>query len=255
MMGARRKPRPYLFVFKGFFCPVDGAGGALASSAHQNNRGFFVLRFFQALMPREEKFFGLFNDHARTLVEGAVALRDLLEGGPGVAAACARIVAHENQADAIARDVLLSVRRSFITPFDRGDIKDLINQLDDSIDQMQKTAKAITLFEVTSFDLHMRQMADIILRCAELTVEAVGLLGSVRENSGRINAITEEITRLEEQADELNDQGIKALFLAHRDGNAMAFIIGNEIYDHLEKVVDRFEDVANRISGIVIEQV
>ncbi|MEY4965315.1 MAG: hypothetical protein RL274_898 [Pseudomonadota bacterium] len=156
-------------------------------------------------MPREEKFFGLFNAHARILVDGAVALRDLLEGGPGVAEACARIIAHENAADAIARDVLLSVRRSFITPFDRGDIKDLIGQLDDSIDQMQKTAKAIT--------------------------------------------------RLEEQADDLNDQGIKALFLKSRDGNAMAFIVGNEIYDHLEKVVDRFEDVANRISGIVIEQI
>ena len=214
-----------------------------------------MLRFFQAMMPREEKFFGLFNDHARTLVDGAVALRDLLEGGPGVAAACARIVAHENQADAIARDVLLSVRRSFITPFDRGDIKDLINQLDDSIDQMQKTAKEITLFEVTTFELHMRQMADIILRCAELTVEAVDLLGSMRENSGRINAITEEITRLEEQADELNDAGIKALFQKHRSGDAMSFIVGSEIYSHLEKVVDRFEDVANRISGIIIEQV
>ena len=214
-----------------------------------------MLRFFQAMMPREEKFFGLFNAHARTLVDGAIALRDLLEGGPGVAAACARIVAHENEADAIARDVLLSVRRSFITPFDRGDIKDLIGQLDDAIDQMQKTAKAITLFEVTSFDIPMRQMADIILRCAELTVEAVGLLGSMREDSGRINAITEEVTRLEEQADELHDQGIKALFLKSRDGDAMAFIVGNEIYDHLEKVVDRFEDVANRISGIVIEQV
>lgn len=217
--------------------------------------GLGVLRFFQALMPREEKFFGQFNDYARTLVDGAVALRDLLEGGPGVADACARIVAHENQADAIARDVLLSVRRSFITPFDRGDIKDLIGHLDDTIDQMQKTAKAITLFEVTSFELQMRQMADIVLRCAELTVEAVSLLGSMRENAGRINAITEEITRLEEQADALNDQGIKALFLKNRDGDAMAFIVGNEIYDHLEKVVDRFEDVANRISGIVIEQV
>jgi len=206
-------------------------------------------------MPREEKFFGHFNDHARTLVDGAVALRDLLEGGPNVTAACNRIFEHEDKADAIAREVLLSVRRSFITPFDRSDIKDLINQLDDSIDQMKKTAKAITLFEVTQFELHQRQMADIILRCAELTVEAVALLGSLRENSGRINAITEEITRLEEQADELNDQGIKALFLKSRNGNAMDFIIGNEIYDHLEKVVDRFEDVANRISGIVIEQV
>ncbi|HEU4548153.1 MAG TPA: DUF47 domain-containing protein [Rhizomicrobium sp.] len=214
-----------------------------------------MLRYFQALMPREEKFFGLFNRHARTLVDGAIAMRDLLEGGPGVAQACARIVTHENEADAIAREVLVGVRRSFITPFDRGDIKDLIGLLDDSIDQMQKTAKAITLFEVTAFEPSMRQMADIILRCAELTVEAVELLGSMRENSGRINAITEEITRLEEQADELNDAGIKALYLAHKSGDAMGFIVGSEIYRHLEKVVDRFEDVANRISGIVIEQV
>jgi len=214
-----------------------------------------LLRYFQALMPREEKFFSLFNCHARILVEGAIALRDLLEGGEGVPAACARIVAYENEADAIAREVLLGVRRSFITPFDRGDIKDLIGLLDDAIDQMQKTAKAITLFEVSQFELSMRQMADIVLRCAELTVEAVGLLGALRENSGRINAIAEEITRLEEHADELNDAGIKALYLRHNGGDAMGFIIGSEIYRHLEKVVDRFEDVANRISGIVIEQV
>jgi uncharacterized protein Yka (UPF0111/DUF47 family) len=101
----------------------------------------------------------------------------------------------------------------------------------------------------------MRQMADIILRCAELTVEAVGLLGSMRDSQARINTIAEEITRLEEQADELNDAGIKALYLKYKGGDAMAFIVGNEIYDHLEKVVDRFEDVANRISGILIEQV
>jgi predicted phosphate transport protein (TIGR00153 family) len=213
------------------------------------------MRFFQALLPREEKFFHLFDAHARTIVHGAQALRDLLQGGDGVQEACARIVAHENDADDIARAVLLSLRRSFITPFDRGDIKDLISLLDDSIDQMQKTAKAITMFEVTAFEPHMQQMAEVILRCAELTVEAVGLLGEMRNKSVRINAIAEEITRLEEQADELNDAGIKALFLKHRNGDAMPFIVGNEIYDHLEKVVDRFEDVANRISGIVIEQV
>ena len=214
-----------------------------------------MLRFFQALMPREDKFFGLFDSHAKTLVAGAAALRDLLSGATPVAEGCRRIVIHEDEADQIARDVLICVRRSFITPFDRGDIKDLIGLLDDSIDQMQKTAKASILFEVSSFEPHMREMSDIILRCAVLTVEAVSLLGDMRQKSGRINAIAEEITKLEEQADELNDAGIKALFLKHREGNAMAFIIGNEIYDHLEKVVDRFEDVANRISGIVIEQV
>ena len=206
-------------------------------------------------MPREEKFFEQYNAHARTLVDGAIALRDLLEGGPGVPEACARIVQHEDRADAVARAVLVGIRRSFITPFDRGDMKELINQLDDAIDQMKKTAKAITLFEVDSFELEMRQMADIILRCAELTVEAVGLLSALRDNVTRINTIAEEITRLEEQADELNDHGIKALYLKYRGGDVMAFIVRNEIYDHLEKVVDRFEDVANRISAIVIEQV
>jgi hypothetical protein len=214
-----------------------------------------VLRFFQALMPREEKFFAQFNDHARTLVDGAVALRDLLEGGSGVAEARRRVAFHEDKADVIARAVLVGLRRSFITPFDRGDMKELINQLDDAIDQMKKTAKATSLFEVESFELQMRQMADIILRCAELTVEAVGLLSALRSNIARINAIAEEITRLEEQADDLNDAGIKALYQRYKDGNAMAFIVGAEVYDHLEKVVDRFEDVANRISGIVIEQV
>lgn len=206
-------------------------------------------------MPREEKFFAQFNDHARTLVEGAVALRDLLEGGAGVEDACRRIIQHEDRADAIARAVLVGLRRTFITPFDRGDMKELINQLDDAIDQMKKTAKAITLFEVETFELQMRQMADIILRCAELTVEAVGLMRALRSNVARINAIAEEITRLEEQADDLNDAGIKALYQRYKDGNAMAFIVGAEVYDHLEKVVDRFEDVANRISGIIIEQV
>jgi hypothetical protein len=214
-----------------------------------------MLNWFRSFLPREERFFDLFARHAQTVVQGALALQDMLRGGDETPVYCQRVNQFENDADNITREVLTAVRRTFITPFDRGDIKELINLLDDSIDQMQKTAKAIALFEVTSFDVHMRQMGDIILRCAELTVEAVQLLGSMRENAPRINAITEEITRLEEQADDLNDSGIKALFLAHRGGNAMAFIIGNEIYDHLEKVVDRFEDVANRISGIVIEQV
>ncbi len=146
-------------------------------------------------------------------------------------------------------------RKVSITPFDRGDIKDLINTLDDTIDQMQKTAKAVLLFEVWKLEPQMAWMGDHIVKAAKLTVEAVGLLGALRDNATRLNGITEEIVRLEDDADTLNDTGIKALFLQHRDGNAMDYIIGVEIYDHLEKVMDRFEDVANRISGIVIEQV
>ena len=126
---------------------------------------------------------------------------------------------------------------------------------DDTIDQMQKTAKAVLLFEVDTLEPQMTEMGDQILRAAKLTVEAVSLLGSLRDNSARLHVITEEIVRLEDSSDELNDQGIKALYKRYRDGNAMGYIVGVEIYDHLEKVMDRFEDVANGISGIVIEQV
>jgi hypothetical protein len=214
-----------------------------------------MLAWFQALMPREQRFFELYRQHARILCEGAKSLRALLDGGPGIAEAARNVIALEAQADSVARDILLLVRRTFITPFDRGDIKDLINTLDDTIDQMQKTAKAVLLFEVNDLEPEMAQMGDRILQAAKLTVEAVELLGSLRENATRLNSITEEIIRLEDDADTLNDNGIKSLFLRHRDGNAMHYIIGVEIFDHLEKVMDRFEDVANRISGIVIEHV
>jgi predicted phosphate transport protein (TIGR00153 family) len=213
-----------------------------------------MLKWFQALMPREERFFDLFNRHAQTLTGGAAALRRLLDGGDGIADACRRIMEFENLADNIAREVLLLTRRSFITPFDRGDIQQLISSLDDSIDQMQKTAKTILLFEVHAFEPEMLQMGDIIVQTTKLVVEAVALLNSVRDQSGKMNAITEEIVRLEDHADGLHDLGIKALFLKHRSGNVMDYIVGIEIFDHLEKVMDRFEDVANRISGIVIEQ-
>jgi predicted phosphate transport protein (TIGR00153 family) len=214
-----------------------------------------MFQWFHALLPREERFFDLFNRHAETLVEGAKTLRELLNGGQAVPDACRRLALHEQDADTITREVLVAVRRTFITPFDRGDIKDLISLLDDAIDQMHKTAKTITLFEVRAFEPTMRDMGDIIVNAATLTHEAVPLLRAMSQNAGRINAIAEQVVRLEERADELNDQGIKTLYLASRDGNAMAFIIGTEIYDHLEKVVDRFEDVANRIGGIVIEHI
>lgn len=214
-----------------------------------------MFTWFQALMPREDRFFALFNAHAQTLVQGAEALRLLLGDGTDKAAAAKTVFEFEDKADIIARDVLLLTRRSFITPFDRGDIKDLIGVLDDTIDQMKKTAKAVLMFEVEKLEPEMAAMGDDILKAARLTVEAVSLLGSLQGNAARINSIAEEIVRLEDESDTLNDQGIKALFLRHRDGNAMGYIIGLEIYDHLEKVMDRFEDVANRISGILIEQV
>lgn len=177
--------------------------------------------WFQALVRREDRFFDLFNRHAETLVKGATALRDVLKGGSGVADAAQQVFAFELEAEAIASNVLVMARRTFITPFDRGDIKDLIGSLDDTIDQMQKTAKAILLFEVDRLEPEMGEMGDRILQAEKLTVEVVKLLGSLRENSARLNAFTEEIIRLEDDSDTLNDNGIKTLFQRHQNANAM----------------------------------
>src|SRR5690242_4644727 len=132
-----------------------------------------MLGWFQALLPREQKFFDLFEAHARTLVAGAASLRALLDGGDQVPDRCAEVARHENEADVITRDVLLAVRRTFITPFDRGDIRELITSMDDAIDQMHKTAKAILLFDQRQFQPDMVRLGDIVVQCAELTAEAV----------------------------------------------------------------------------------
>jgi predicted phosphate transport protein (TIGR00153 family) len=212
-----------------------------------------MLGWFRALMPKEERFFDLFTRHAQVTLAAAEALRALLKGGDNVPECCREITKRENEADEITREVLTALRRTFITPLDRGDIKDLITSMDDAIDQMNQTAKTIALFEFRSFDAPMQDMGEIIVRAAKLNVDAAPLLGSLAKQSGRLNSITEEIIRLEEQADQLHDQGRKHLFQVQKD--AISFTIGTEVYGHLESMMDRFEDVANEISAIVIENV
>jgi predicted phosphate transport protein (TIGR00153 family) len=212
-----------------------------------------MLGWFQALMPKEARFFDLFEKHAQTLIAGSRHLRAVLDGGAGLSENCAHVSVAEEAADAITREVIVAVRRTFITPFDRGDIQDLITSMDDAIDQMQQTAKAITIFEVAEFDPSMRAMGDNIVKAAGVAVDLVYALRQMRRDSVKISGLTEQMTRIEEETDQLHDQGIKSLFLKHRADNTMAFIIGSEIYGHLEEVVDRFEDVANRINGILIE--
>jgi uncharacterized protein Yka (UPF0111/DUF47 family) len=188
-----------------------------------------MLGWFRALMPREERFFELFKRHAHVTLSGAEALRALLRDGGDVTRCCDEVNAREEEADAITRDVLTALRRSFITPLDRGDIKDLITSMDDAIDQMNKTVKVIRLFEFRNFAPCMQEMGELIVRAAKVNVEAVPLLRSIGKEAGRLNALTEEMIRIEGSFDELHDKGRRDLFLA--ETNAIAFMIGSEVYD------------------------
>jgi uncharacterized protein len=213
-----------------------------------------MMGWFRRLLPREDRFFDLFEQHSRILVLGAQALQRLL-AGDDIDKRCQEIMALEEQADTISVEVLLGVRRSFITPFDRGDIKDLIQSMDDAIDMMRKTVKTVILFEQRTFDPLMQEMGAVIVEAATLTSQAIPLLERATANARRLNELTEAVTQLEQRSDDIYDRGLKQLFSEHGRDNAMAYLIGSEIYGELEKVVDRFEDVANEISGIVLDNV
>lgn len=214
-----------------------------------------MFRWFRRLMPREEQFFEMFARHADAIVRGAEELRGMLAGGEGVRRHYPAVLLAEDDADAITREVVQAVRRTFVTPFDRGDIQGLISRMDDTIDQMKKSAKAIVLFEMDSFTEDFQAMGDSILRCAVLLREAVPLMARISPNAERINELCEQIRRIEGEADDLHDNAVTELYRRCLPGDAMRFIAAREVFDLLEKVVDRFDDAANEIEGIVVEHV
>jgi predicted phosphate transport protein (TIGR00153 family) len=214
-----------------------------------------MLHWFYKLMPYQGSFFPLFERHAAIIVTAARTLREMLKGGEQVELRFQEILELEHQADEIARDVLLSLRTTFITPFDRADIQRLITSMDDSVDQMQQTAKAIMLFEARSFEPDMQAMADAIVEGAEYVQRAVSMLSDLSKNAAELNEICVHITRIEGDADDIHERGLGRLYQKAKAGDAMEFIRGNEIYNHLEKAVDRLDDVADEIQGIVIEHV
>ena len=214
-----------------------------------------MFKIIRAIMPRSDNFFDLFEAQAEKAQEAALTLRAILEGGEDIADKCARLSTQEEEADQISYEVMQSIRRSFITPFDRSDIKALSSVLDDAIDQMNKTGKVVMLYDVTSFQTNMRAMADRIILLSNIVADALPLMRNIGANSSRLHQMVGEISRIEEQSDQLNDTGLKELFKATPKNDALAFVIGAELYDHLEKVCDRFEDVAHVMSDIVIEHV
>ena len=214
-----------------------------------------MLGWFRAIMPKEDKFFTLFEQHASILVQGAQELDRLLQGGETIPQACQAIVDLEHQADDITREVMQAVRRSFITPFDRSDIQALIQSMDDAIDRMNGTVKTVRLFEVTRFEPNMQAIGKVAVEAAQLLAEAIPLLERPGANVARLTELTEKIVQAEGRSDDLHDEGLKQLFRTHGQSAPMQFYVGKELYEALERVMDRFEDVANEISAIVIESV
>ncbi|MBL9075677.1 DUF47 family protein [Tabrizicola sp.] len=214
-----------------------------------------MFKLIKAIMPRSDNFFDLFEAQAHKAQEAAQTLRAILDGGPDTADKCTRLSTQEEEADQISYEVMQSIRRSFITPFDRSDIKALSTSLDDAIDQMNKTGKTVMLYDVAAFQPNMRAMGDRIILLANIVADALPLMRNIGAHSSQLHQMVGEISRIEEQSDQMYDTGLKELFKATPKDQALDFVIGAELFDRLEKVCDRFEDVAHVMSDIVIEHV
>jgi predicted phosphate transport protein (TIGR00153 family) len=213
-----------------------------------------MFHWFQRLMPRQGDFFTQFETHATHLVAAGEALARLFDSpSAGRAALIQQIDAHEQQADDVTRAVLKDVRRTFLTPFDRSAIVGLIGELDDALDEMQLTAGAISIYEVDRFEPEMREIAGVITECTRIVAEALPLLRNIRPNAGRLNELTEQLVTLEGRADGMHAQGLHNLFRQLNKDQALDFVVHREIFRHLERVTDCFEDVANEIDGLVID--
>lgn len=206
----------------------------------------------QKILPREDRFFDLFERHADLLVSAGQALTRLV-AGKSIPQSLDEIRELETQADDVARDVLRAVRRSFITPFDRSAITSLISAMDDAVDEIWHTAKTVRIYRVSAFEPQVQASAELARQAADLVHEAIPLMRNIGRNAARLHDITEKIVHLEGQADGLHDEGLAALYEAQGMSNPTGFFVGRELYRFVERVLDRFQDVADEIQGIVID--
>ena len=212
-----------------------------------------MFAWFQRLLPQTGDFFGMFEAHAATLMSAADALAHLAEEDSSIKEQLLVIEQREHDADDIIREVLRTVRRTFLTPFDRGAITSLIVAMDDAIDEMQAAARAIDLYQIHLLQDEMKQMVAVTKESAAVTVEVMPLLRDITRNGARIHELTERLVHLEGVADDIHAAGLKKAFEEFGQTSAIRFIVAREIFKHLERVADAFEDVANEIDGIVID--
>ncbi len=211
-----------------------------------------LLRLYRSLIPRDETFIQRFCEHSRKVIEAAEAFRAMMEGDGALDRHYRELARVEEEADEITRQTVRAIHRSFVTPFDRGQILDLITALDDTIDLMLGAGRRIRRYGVP-FTPQMRAMADCAVGAARKIGEAMPLLGAINGSVDQLSAISSAIRAFEREADDLLDQGLGALFAV--DSSPGTKLTVERVYDLIEEVVDRCEDVSDVVDGIVIEQV
>ena len=211
---------------------------------------------FGKLLPREGNFFEMFNQHADRIVEAAHAFAQLVANynDPHLREQYNREVDNaERAADRVTHDVNRLIHKTFITPIDRDQIHTLINTMDDVADLIQDSAETMALYDVRQVNEEITRLTDLSVRCCERVKEAVAMIGGLADPATAEAALKtcEEIDRLESDADRVMRSAMSKLFREEPDVREVIKL--KAIYELLETITDKCEDVANVIEGIVLE--
>ena len=211
---------------------------------------------FGKLLPREGNFFELFNQHAEHIVRAAHAFSQLVANynDPHLRDKYNQDVDNaERSADRVTQEVNRLIHKTFITPIDREQIHSLINTMDDVADLIQDSAETMALYDVRAMTEEITRLTDLSVKCCERLQSAVKLLSEISDPRTAEAALKtcEEIDRLESDADRVMRAAMSKLFREEPDVREVIKL--KAIYELLETITDKCEDVANQIEGIVLE--
>ena len=211
---------------------------------------------FGKWLPREGNFFELFNQHGAYIVDGARAFIELIHNysDPVLREKYAdEVVGAERAADRITAEVNRLLHKTFITPIDREQIHSLINAMDDIVDLLQDATETMSLYDVRAMTEEVLRLGEISAKCCERVQHAVSLLPKISRTEVAEAAIKtcEEIDKLESDADRVMRSAMSKLFREETDVRELIKL--KTIYELLESISDRCEDVANLIEGVVLE--
>ncbi len=205
---------------------------------------------FARLMPHEGRFFTYFGEHAALILQGAVELKAMMDNTGETESRARNIKAIENKADTVTHQTINLLHQTFITPIDRDEIHLLITRMDDILDLMEDASQSVFLYDIRKIPDEAKRLAEICVACAEKVKAAVSMLDDMA-NAEAIIKVCAEIDRYETDADQVLRSAMAKLFRNEPDTRELIKL--KEIYEYLETVTDRCEDVANIIEGIVLE--
>lgn len=204
----------------------------------------------KSLIPKNEDFFDLFDKICAGILEGVEELLKMLEAKSEWNEYAKKIKAIEHHTDDTVHGLMSKLHKTFVTPIDRMDIHDLAVHLDEILDQAEAAASRIDLYCPDCMPHEIKELTIVLLDSVKLVQEMISLLRRLKKPD-RILALTKEIDRLEDDADDIRRGAIARLFREEKD--PFELVKWKDIFEYLERATDCCEDVANITEGIVLE--